>query len=653
MKSMRSNFIKILALASLGLSGPLRAADADSDGLEDDWEQKYAAQLLALGYPSSHWGGLYSALLAGNIDPSHAYTGEDLTAESIHKLVTAGDTLFLEIQRRACSASLYDLEDYVTPSNSYFDEYFAHSTDDWSSVSATGDPPWEAAIVDRLMADGAPWFAQYVNSATEDRLSYNTFRTSVFTVGPAYSYYDHYVEGDATYSLTVINGARSDYRVRFVRVAPAKGDYTVPSIRRNRDHAVNDGLNSTYTAESGDDFEVSKGKHFSNWVELSVATEFGMQHNVTLQPAEIFVDGASAHVPYDGGSEALGVSNYVTNDTLPQNATFSQTCDDPENFRLQVGLADYSTATSVPATLKVYRDNTLISTHNYTVDALSSSLGRSEYIRLVTDSSDDAASGAGLSSDPEGQTVKVMLGDTIKASYEIATGDTIEQELTVGRPVAEDDNDPDSQRSHDIREVKLNLVIVRDGSGNPSITTTQANTAVADANERLAQAGIRAKIVGSIQTVNRPAALADGFTQSAGLVTTPTADEAALVALKDTDANTVDVFYVESLPARGIAYPAVRNSTGNAAYKNWVVLKSDTPGTYPHTLPHELMHILLDSPHRSSPADPSTAVFYASGTSANKDVTGTKRIGPYPGATTAGVGEDDTETIRENAETLP
>jgi len=58
----------------------------------------------------------------------------------------------------------------------------------------------------------------------------------------------------------------------------------------------------------------------------------------------------------------------------------------------------------------------------------------------------------------------------------------------------------------------------------------------------------------------------------------------------------------------------------------------------------------LNKGHRT--LEPFTALFRTN-TEATKVVWGTKRIGPYPDAATSNVGNDDTTTMRTNAETLP
>jgi hypothetical protein len=152
-----------------------------------------------------------------------------------------------------------------------------------------------------------------------------------------------------------------------------------------------------------------------------------------------------------------------------------------------------------------------------------------------------------------------------------------------------------------------------------------------------------------------PGKMLDGFLRSIGVLI-PTEDEEAIVAFKDADENSIDVFYVEKIfrvenPAAevpAVAYNQDRNRTGNPALQNFVVLSGPSKRVF--SLPHEFMHILWNGPHRGG--EPQTALFWAP-TSPNKDVDGTKRIGPYPDAETAGIGNDDTTTIRSTAEDLP
>jgi hypothetical protein len=111
----------------------------------------------------------------------------------------------------------------------------------------------------------------------------------------------------------------------------------------------------------------------------------------------------------------------------------------------------------------------------------------------------------------------------------------------------------------------------------------------------------------------------------------------------------VDIFYVNTITnvPTATSYPVISNGSGNPGAQNFAVASL---GANVFSLAHELMHILLNSHHRAN--EPPTSLFRG-GTTPNKNVRGTKRIGPYPQAAAAGVGNNDTTTIRNNAESLP
>lgn len=132
----------------------------------------------------------------------------------------------------------------------------------------------------------------------------------------------------------------------------------------------------------------------------------------------------------------------------------------------------------------------------------------------------------------------------------------------------------------------------------------------------------------------------------------PTDFYSAAIPFTSGDADAVSLLYLgvgTGIGSLAQAFPAVRNQSGNSALSNWVAVDSVASRTDQFTMPHELMHILLDAPHRRG--EPTTALFYE--TSTGPGVTGTKRIGPYPDAASAGVGNDDTHTIRNVTENLP
>lgn len=148
----------------------------------------------------------------------------------------------------------------------------------------------------------------------------------------------------------------------------------------------------------------------------------------------------------------------------------------------------------------------------------------------------------------------------------------------------------------------------------------------------------------------------DGFTPNPAFpaMATPNEDEEAIIGFKDDIYDTLDIFYIEAIPhSNAVAYYESYNATGDDAYSNWVVMCADT--RIFSTLGHEVLHILLNAPHRvdasGDPLDPVTALFYPEGIP--QSVGSTKRIGPYPDAAAAGVGDNDTEVIRAATENLP
>jgi hypothetical protein len=366
---------------------------------------------------------------------------------------------------------------------------------------------------------------------------------------------------------------------------------------------------------------------------------------------EVILD--SNNIAYKPDSEALGVSNYVTNNELPATSQFGDTNPDPENFRLQARLPN-ATTNSVQMKFEVKRDGAVVSTTNYTLDKKDGDFVRGQFLRLVTDTEDDAVSGD--------QTILVKLGDKIKVSYDIAAGSKVEQEIQVGRPSSEDNNEADKPWKHDIRELKVNIVVMKNSGGTgPVVPKTTVDADIETTNERLAQSGIRLKVVsinmgqgnsGVAFPARQGASYSDGFDATLTLtVPALSPDEDALFGLKDGDKDSIDIFFADFSAAtaagfgqRGFAYQQIINLTGNIKGQNNILMSSNRTTL---TMPHEIMHILLNANHR---ADPATALFKG-GTTPSKAVGGTKRIGPYPDA--AIIGRADTTTIRQSSETLP
>ncbi|GMR13182.1 MAG: hypothetical protein BMS9Abin29_1384 [Gemmatimonadota bacterium] len=358
--------------------------------------------------------------------------------------------------------------------------------------------------------------------------------------------------------------------------------------------------------------------------------------------------------------EAHGVSNYVTTNTLPAAAVFAAGNADPENFRLEV-----IDPNAVPARdsvrVEVIRGNrTIRGPFTYGLTSRLADTLRTIYIRPVSDTVDDAVP---VPADPRQQTVWVSLGDTVRTTYVPLGGSVrgLTKDRLVARPVA-DNNNTLNERLHDIRRLRLNVIVFRNAAGTAPVATRAAVDSAMDViGERMAQAGIQIDVrgvnmggagsPGVALPVGAGIAWGDGFDAVTAVVGGALhAEEAAIFALKDADVNSIDIFFTPDLSAaaqalvgaRARSYPAFLASP-NPSFRNNVVA---TAHRGPLSLGHEVMHILLNAGHRGG--EPATSLFRG-GTTLNI-VGGTKRIGPYPGA---GVANADVTTIRRVAEILP
>lgn len=419
------------------------------------------------------------------------------------------------------------------------------------------------------------------------------------------------------------------------------------------------------------------------------------------------LDNSNAAI--DPTLQALIVSNHRS-DLASVGSTgigFNGRVADPDAFRIEV---EDSTR---PARVDVRLQVGARAARTLSLRRRSGDRYRGFFLRLVSDGVDDGARGD--------QTVIAALGDPVVVRY--SNGPECEDTLTitVGRPPGENDNQLPDQSRHDIRQIRLNVVVfgrrgrarlarsidaddgtieLRDASdvhdpparvlirnevisydgiaGNrltgcrrgvdgtqaarhpsgrrvtvttrtPALTRDEVIADLERVDQRLAQATIRvlqpvAIDLGGGQGRALPAALLDGFRPNRSVVRTPTASERAIIELKDGNAATIDVFYVEEVLGSAVAtaYPPMRNRSGEPRLVDFTVVGAK--GKRPFTLAHELMHILLDSAHRTR--EPSVSLFRSPTSGANR-VRATKRVGPN-GST--GVGATDTRIIRGAAQ---
>jgi len=400
----------------------------------------------------------------------------------------------------------------------------------------------------------------------------------------------------------------------------------------------------------------------------------GRDYDVQVDGNGLGPDNSDANmiIPSD---EALNVSNFVPSTGLPAVDHYESASLDPDVFRVQ--LNDVAISSIPRYQLEVVRPDdgggeTIITeprNHNlHRSQQGTNFIRRGPFHRLATDTFDDGATWP-----------LAMPGDIVRIRYEPryednegndVTAQEITREVKVGRPSDAPENNSQNQRKHDVRTLHVNVIVLKRFTGTgPAQTLNAVQADLQRAGERMGQAAI--ELACSIEMgpdgsgVSLPQALQDGnFTVSQldnnGQHTSFSDDELAVIALKDTNPNSIDVFYVFDVIGtsdRAHSYTATGASLASAADSvagtNWVVMTNDVRI---FTLAHEFMHILLDSGHRlpdesPPPHDPMTSLFFAPTSNANSD-TATKRIGPNLDTANA-AGDQDTFTIRDRAEALP
>lgn len=195
----------------------------------------------------------------------------------------------------------------------------------------------------------------------------------------------------------------------------------------------------------------------------------------------------------------------------------------------------------------------------------------------------------------------------------------------------------------------------------PVVTEADVKEDIAYANARLAQAGIVLKVLEIDLGLNntgraRTAALANGWDPTRGKGTSD------LIAMKDNDADSIDVFYVEKIirpdgdkqPAFSVPFFLFRDEkkTNFIGIETGPDQRKDAngrPSDDPFVLPHEIMHILLNARHREREA--ATSLFNVIPNS-GAVVGAPKRIGENLDTIGAGVGSSDTINLRKTAEDL-
>ncbi len=386
---------------------------------------------------------------------------------------------------------------------------------------------------------------------------------------------------------------------------------------------------------------------------------------------------------YDLTTEALGISNFVSNGNLPAASAFADVVPGPaarrdiELFRLEYEDASQVAAAQTELRLTISYDvnysdaDAPVDQHGPIVYQLNNKNGnvfRGEFLRLVTDAQDDAVLGD--------QTVLVPMtgfmgtrGEfLVRAERPVQAGITNTRQTTICRRSTENNNSVDPYR-HDWRILLINVIVYRNVANTGPVKSRGAvQDDIDDANQRFSQSCVRVQQAAvdfggagspgrALPVLAAPNTYADGTGFSTAAIGAPyTAEENAFFVAKDANLNTLDVFYVPDFDPLSVARVGTRGRSyprfiapGNPTNYSSVVL---TQHSQFFVLAHEFVHILANAGHRNG--EPPNGLFNVPNPPIpSKAVGGTKRIGPNAGAATAGVGNSDTTLFRTNAETLP
>ncbi|MCW5776445.1 MAG: hypothetical protein KIS87_08415 [Phycisphaeraceae bacterium] len=185
----------------------------------------------------------------------------------------------------------------------------------------------------------------------------------------------------------------------------------------------------------------------------------------------------------DPETRALNVSNHVSDDGDVATSAFGTTVNDRNAFRIQVELDQYQ-GSSIQVKLRVGSRPWITLTLSYPFGAGApggTTRYRGVFHRLVTDEPDDAVLG--------NQTLLCKLRDLVLVRYQQGTECIEQAAIRVGRSASEDNNDHPNHLRHDVRLLKVNVVVFsRPGTtaldGPIDATATQIKVdSVADAHE--------------------------------------------------------------------------------------------------------------------------------------------------------------------------
>ena len=271
----------------VNFTNPLTAADADGDGIPDDFEKYFAKQLLVYQADSSAWGTHYAGLVAGNLNATYDYTGDGMSvrelAEILKKIAAAGPAAsgyHLEQQGRRNSIpwAYY----FSSSSSSSSEGIYSHSVPNDYDVRISITPTADLSsqyLLSRI--DGVPWSGSYITPGDQMNF-FNGMVESAFRSTPVMSP-----------NGTKFQGRISQQRSRLVATHPGHEAYSKTYLKVvENSHYFTYDHNGVITVEPIT-VEVPKGKMLSDWCEFKapvVSESDGRSAELRLLQVDVAVD---------------------------------------------------------------------------------------------------------------------------------------------------------------------------------------------------------------------------------------------------------------------------------------------------------------------------------------------------------------------------
>jgi hypothetical protein len=286
-------------------TNPLSAGDADGDGIPDDFEIHLAKQLLEFQPDPATWSSWYAGLITGNLDATHDYTGDGLSAAELsslfaQSLVRSGNpNAEYQIQPQYRFNKLTNAY-YRPPAGTFPGETYGQYVE--GGISGTDNITLVTGLTH--LTDLSPaYLKDHITGPSWSPIVSNDFvEWSPFEL----YYYSHSVAGFQTTEdppYTLFSGFNKQVRMRVMATHLNHEPFTqqVIKLTSKRDYRL-DGLDLG-DAISTEPLTISipKGRFITDWINLEPPVVEGRATVVSLLPVEVAVDAdRDGEITFDG-----------------------------------------------------------------------------------------------------------------------------------------------------------------------------------------------------------------------------------------------------------------------------------------------------------------------------------------------------------------